>query len=207
MKKSSKKPSADLPKTPVAPEIIPNAMPDMGNDIADVGNIDKIRDILFGNQTRDYDKRFVRMENQLTQEAAELKSELLKRIDSLEVYIKQEIKDINQRLKNETNERADSITMVQRELKEAVESLNKKLLQEEENLADKSTELRNQILDQSKQLSDDIMAKYDKTSSNLKMTAEELDDAKVNRSDLSGFFLDLAMRVSGDEGGMGNSRE
>ncbi len=198
MKQSSKKPSADLPETPV---------PDMGNDIADVGNIDKIRDILFGNQTRDYEKRFVRMENQLTQEAAELKSELLKRIDSLEIYIKQEIKDINQRLKNETNERADATTMVQRELKEAVESLNKKLLQEEENLAEKSTELRNQILDQSKQLSEDIMAKYDKTSSNLKMTAEELDDAKVNRSDLSGFFLDLAMRVSGDEGSLGNSRE
>ncbi len=195
MKKSSKSDAADLTEAsqPTSPR------PDMGVDIADAGSMDKIRDILFGNQARDYEKRFIKMENQLNQEAAELKDELLKRVDTLESYIKQEIKDINERIKNESSERSDAHTLLQRELKEGVEALHKKLLQEEENLSRKSTELREQILEQSKQLSSEIMTKHDQATHSLKQVSQELDDAKVNRSDLSGFFLDIAMRLSGDD--------
>lgn len=175
-------------------------MPGMGADIADAGSMDKIRDILFGNQAKDYENRFFKMEQQLTQEAAELKDEFLKRIDALEGYIKQEIKDINERIKNESNERADAHQMIQREIKEGFESLSKKLLHDEENLAKKSTELREQILEQSKALSTDILSKYDQASNNLKQASLQLDDAKVNRSDLSGFFLEIAMRLSGEDG-------
>ncbi|MCG8634897.1 MAG: hypothetical protein MI863_13770 [Desulfobacterales bacterium] len=195
MKKSSKKDAAEIPEAP-QPQAV---RPEMGVDIADAGSMDKIRDILFGNQARDYEKRFIKMENQLNREAAELKDELLKRIDTLESYIKQEIKDINERIKNETSERTDAHTQVMRELKEGFETLNKKLLQEEENLSRRSTELREQILEQSKQLSSEIMAKHDQAAHNLKQAAQELDDVKVNRSDLSGFFLDIAMRLSGDD--------
>ena len=174
-------------------------VPGMGSHLAEDGNMDKIRDILFGNQAKDYEKRFVRMETQLTQEADALKEELLKRIDALEDYFKQEIKDINGRIKNESNDRSGFQKNLQKELQEAFESLNKKLLQEEENLAEKSTDLREQILKQSKQLSAEILSKSEHASNNLKLTAQELDDAKVNISDLSGFFLELAMRLSDDE--------
>ncbi|MFH2060844.1 MAG: hypothetical protein ABIJ59_18385 [Pseudomonadota bacterium] len=184
--------SKQVSKSPVAPA--------MGADIADAGSMDKIRDILFGNQARDYENRFNKMEQQLTQEAAELKDELLKRIDALEGYIKQEIKDINERIKNESNERADAHKIIQREIKEGFESLGKKLLHNEENLAKKSTELREKILEQSKALSSEILSKYDQTSNNLKQASQQLDDAKVNRSDLSGFFLEIAMRLSGEDG-------
>ncbi len=178
----------------------------MGTGMSGAGNIDKIRDILFGNQAKDYEKRFIRMENQLIQESGELKEELLKRIDSLELYVKKEMKDINDRIKKESDERVTSDKGIHQELKESFEALNKKILQEETNLAEKSTELRDQILEQSKQLSAEIRSKADNASNSLKQTANELDDAKVNRSDLSGFFLELAMRLSGDQnlGSSGN---
>jgi hypothetical protein len=181
------------------PSLSKETKSDMGNEFGEVGNMDKIRDILFGNQAKDYEKRFAAMETRLVQEAGDLKTELLKRIDALEAYTKQEIKDLNTRIRNESNERVDSHKAIQNELKQGVESLNKKLVQGEENLATKSTELRDQILSQSKQLSEEILTKSDNASKNLKHTAQELDDAKVNRSDLSGFFLELAMRLSNDE--------
>lgn len=177
----------------------------MGNELAEVGSMDKIRDILFGNQAKDYEKRFVTMEKRLAQEAFELKEELLKRIDALEIYTKQEMKDINARIKKESNERADTHKIIQGELKQGVESLNKKIVQGEENLSIKSTELRDQILAQSKQLSEEILSRYDTASKNMKQTAQELDTAKVNRSDLSGFFLELAMRLS-DDGNTGSGK-
>ncbi len=175
-------------------------------DMADAGNMDKIRDILFGHQARDYDKRFAGLEQQLTQEAAELKLALIKRLDALETYVKQELRDINDRINSESSARADADTRLNQDLKDAADSLTKKLARDEEGLVKKSTELRDQILDQSKQLSTEITAKYDQTAANLKKTAQELDDTKVNRSDLSGFFLELAMRLSGDDTPMGQSK-
>ncbi len=41
----------------------------------EVNNVDKIRDILFGNQMRDYDAKFARLEERLQAEAAELRVE------------------------------------------------------------------------------------------------------------------------------------
>ena len=172
--------------------------------IPEAQSMDKIRDILFGNQARDYEKRFSRMESQLAQESQDLKTELLKRIDALESYFKQEIKDINLRIKNETDDRVHGQEDLRKDLKERFESLNKKLVQEEENLARKSSELRDQILEQSKQLTSEILSRSDQAATSLKQTARELDTAKVNRSDLSGFFLELAMRLSNDEA-MGGS--
>ena len=39
-------------------------------------SVDKIRDILFGSQMRDYDKRFTRLEERLSQDAITLREEL-----------------------------------------------------------------------------------------------------------------------------------
>lgn len=170
-------------------------------EMADAGNMDKIRDILFGNQARDYEKRFAAMETRVARETSDLKQELLKRIDALEGYIKQEIKDINERIKNESGERSDADESIHHDMKDGFERLSKKLLIEEENLAKKSTELREQILEQSKTLSDDILSKHEQASGQLRQAAKELDETKVNRSDLSGFFLEIAMRLSSDDNG------
>ena len=37
-----------------------------GNEAPEGANVDKIRDILFGSQMRDYEKRFVRLEDNVT---------------------------------------------------------------------------------------------------------------------------------------------
>ncbi len=49
-------------------------------DDAGGGNIDKVRDILFGGQMRDYERRFSRLEERLVQETAELKDDVRKRL-------------------------------------------------------------------------------------------------------------------------------
>ncbi|MCF6249406.1 MAG: hypothetical protein L3J69_18930 [Desulfobacula sp.] len=187
--------SNDSPKSKTATA----ANEGMDIEMADAGNMDKIRDILFGNQARNYEKRFAKMETRVAREAVDLKEELIKRIDALEGYVKQEIKDINERIKSESNDRADAENSIHQEMKDSFEKLNQKLVIGEENLAKKSTELREQILEQSKMLSDEIALKHDHAANNLRQMTQELDDTKVNRSDLSGFFLEIAMRLSGGE--------
>src|SRR5437879_3236643 len=54
------------------------------------GNVDKIRDILFGNQMRDYETRFARLEETVAKETAEMRESSRRRFDQLEQYIKRE---------------------------------------------------------------------------------------------------------------------
>ena len=58
-------------------------------------NVEKIRDILFGSQMRDYEKRFQRLEERLTKDAEALREELKKRFDGLETS-RQRIRDGNE---------------------------------------------------------------------------------------------------------------
>ncbi|MEO5721469.1 MAG: hypothetical protein ABIR71_08375, partial [Chthoniobacterales bacterium] len=62
-------------------------------------NVDRIRDILFGSQMRDYDGRFQRVEERLVREAAELRGDLQKRLEALEAYMKGEVESLTHRLR------------------------------------------------------------------------------------------------------------
>ena len=48
-------------------------------NIQQPGNVDKIRDILFGSQMRDYETRFARLEETLSKEASELRESTRRR--------------------------------------------------------------------------------------------------------------------------------
>ena len=65
------------------------------------GNLEKIRDILFGAQVRDHDRRFSTLEQNLVKEAAALRAELTKRFDALEAFMQQEVAVLSERLHHE----------------------------------------------------------------------------------------------------------
>src|SRR6188508_56549 len=48
--------------------------------IDESGKVDRIRDILFGSQMRDYDSRFQRLEERLTRDAADTRADIQKRL-------------------------------------------------------------------------------------------------------------------------------
>ena len=57
-------------------------------------NVDRIRNILFGSQMRDYDGRFQRLEERLVRDAAEVRSDLQKRLEALEAFMKGEVESL-----------------------------------------------------------------------------------------------------------------
>src|SRR5271156_6994708 len=82
-------------------------------------NVDKIRDILFGSQMRDYDKRFSRLEERLAKAAEALRDDLKKRFDSLESFVQQEVESLHQRLKTEKSERVETLKEITREKRDS----------------------------------------------------------------------------------------
>lgn len=169
-------------------------------ELAETGSVDKIRDILFGNQMRDFERRFSQMEERMAKATHDLRDEIHKRLEALELFFKNEIQAVTERLKAETEQLSDTDKQLSDELKNASSTLKKAIAQTEEHLSERSTDLRQQILEQSKSLTEEIQVKNEESSEALRHMANQLDDAKINRSTLAEYLIEMAMRIS-DHGG------
>ncbi|MBA3767420.1 MAG: hypothetical protein H0W99_10600 [Acidobacteria bacterium] len=167
-------------------------------DLSGGGNIDKIRDILFGVQMRDYEKRFARLEERLIKEAGDLRDDTKKRFDALELYIKQEFESLTQRLIAEQHTRGEAVEALSLGITDTARAFEKKAAQMDEQSAKSKSELRQQILDQSKSLNDDIRQKYEQLTAALQREAADLRTDKTDRSALAALFTEVAMRLNND---------
>jgi hypothetical protein len=164
--------------------------------LAGAGNIEKIRDILFGSQVREYEKRFARLEDRMQKEVNSLKDDLRKTFESLEHYMKKEFELLNERQKTEQNDRSAAVQDLVRELKDTSLATEKKISQLEDQLNRRSRELHEEILGQSKTISEEIRQKHETISGILEQEAKELQVDKVDRANLSELFMEMAMRLS-----------
>jgi phage host-nuclease inhibitor protein Gam len=167
-------------------------------EVSEASSVDRIRDIIFGNQMQDYERRFARLEERIMQEIGELRENAGNRLDSLETYINKEVESVNDRIKAEQDKRAETVNKVAKELKDAVKSITKNIERLEEKLGKDSHELRQQLLDQSKNLSSEIQKKYKEVSAALDQAALELRDEKVDRAMLSELLMEMAVRISSE---------
>ncbi len=164
-------------------------------EVREGANVDKIRDILFGSNMREYEKRFARLEERLTKSSDALRDDLKKRFDTLESYVREEMESNNQRLKAEKAERSEGLKELTRETRDSAKSLEKKLSQLEEQLSSTQVDLRARILEQSKTLSNQIQKAKDELETALDREAETLRTDKTDRAMLADLFTELSLRL------------
>jgi DNA anti-recombination protein RmuC len=167
-------------------------------ELSGAGNIDKIRDILFGVQMRDYEKRFARLEERLIKEANELREDTRKRFDALEQYVRQELESLNLLVTAEQNTRGEAFEALSQSLKETARNFEKKTTQMDEQSTRSQSALRQQLLEQSKSLNDEIRRKYEELTAVLEREAQELRTDKTDRSALAALFTEVALRLNND---------
>jgi hypothetical protein len=169
-----------------------------GTNLSDLNSLDRVRDILFGNQVREVDKRFARLEERLAKELTNLRDETKKRLDYLETYIKKEVDSLTERLKNEQSERDAGVKALAEDHKNLAISLEKKFTQFDEQTANSQREMREHLLNQSNSLQDDIRQKYAEILALLERETQELRKEKTDRSQLASLFSELAIRLNAD---------
>jgi DNA repair exonuclease SbcCD ATPase subunit len=177
----------------------PAARPADGKAVPDelsAGSLDKVRDILFGAQVRDADRRFVRLEERIAKESAELKEDVRKRLSALEQFVKQELDALADRLKSEHEARADADKEQSRELRETAKGIEKKFGQVDDHLARVQRELRQQLLEAQQKLGDEIQRQSQENLARLAREASDLRTEKVDRSALAAMLTELAMRLT-----------
>ena len=168
---------------------------------AESGNVDKIRDILFGAQMRDYDRRFSGLEERLLQEAAALREEVAQRLGATEQFVRGELDALTARLSAEQRDRTqavrettDALTNVNRELSERIAALA-------EQTAQHHRELRQAMSEQQRALTDEGSRRHQELTAAMRREGNDLRNAKIDRTALAGMFAELAHRLSNEGDG------
>jgi uncharacterized protein YukE len=173
-------------------------IPTPDGDKHEAANVDKIRDIIFGSQMRDYEKRFSRLDERLTADAQALREDTKKRLDTLEAFVQKEIDALSQRLKAEKAERVEALKELKGESRDAAKAAEKRLSQIDDQLAKEAAALRGQLLEQSKQQTTQIEAKYRALSDLLDRETQALRSDKADREALADLFTEMAMRLKNE---------
>ena len=161
-------------------------------------SVDKIRDILFGSQIKNYESRFARLEETLARETAELKETMRRRFESVEGFFRKEADSLSSRLKAEREERTEALKGIARDLKVASDALSMKILELDNRSAEENSGLRQELMQESRKLLEEIRHKSDSLSALVERRAEELRSQKVDRAALAALLTEMAVELSED---------
>lgn len=167
--------------------------------VAEAGSIDKIRDILFGEQSRDLEGRLSLLGERLAEDTTSIRAELRETVQSLEASTGTELQSLSTSLDRERSERKESVGDVVRQLKSAVESLEGRISKLGEEMSRSHSELRRLILDQAETVTEEGRRNHEVVVSTLDDRVRELRDEKADRVALADLFTEISLRLKDTE--------
>ncbi|ALG69120.1 hypothetical protein [Beggiatoa leptomitoformis] len=160
-----------------------------------IGSVEKIRDILFGNQIRDYDKRFKRLEERLIQESQQMRDDMSNRMHALEELLNSEVDALSEKNKAERQERILNVQDLQHELNALKNEVNNRSAQLEEQFSKELKLLRQQLHSKTQEIVAQLRLQNDNLTGLVSQEISQLQEEKVSRSDLAAFFSEFALRL------------
>jgi uncharacterized protein YPO0396 len=163
----------------------------------EVENISKIRDILFGNNMHEYEKRFEQLEQKLANSVQENRIEAEKKINALETFLRKELKMLNEKILEEESARIKSDKKIIAELEALEESLSKF----KQSTADNFSEDREHFLQFSNSIGEQITELNKSLRERMEEISNQLQTNKVERSSLAMLFTEMAYNIAGEQNG------
>ncbi len=164
-----------------------------------LGNIDQIRDIIFGAQLREYDNRFDKIDSDLSmmQQDMQTRTEQIKTVLSGEMRaaidsFEKKIKSITLNTQEESADLRQQIDRVNRKFSSSIEALDEAIDNQTSSLRDELSQTRDRLSEESRTLKTQVFEELDRRFSMLR-------DVKVSRDDMAEILFELGMRLKGTE--------
>ena len=165
---------------------------------AEDGNIDQVRELLFGAQARDFDSRIERLGERLTRDAEALRAEINGRLDSLEEHIRAEFRAVGQAQKEERQEREKGLRDVERALTKSTDKLRAAIDDTREKLQSGDGELRESLLQEAKKLRGEIADRHKELGDRLDAESRELRETLTDRQALGDLLTEVGLRLKNE---------
>ena len=164
---------------------------------AESGNVDQIREILFGGHLRAFDERFELVESRLAKETEALRKATDKRIQDLERLAAEIREEAGDRLGAETNSRELALNKFELAMGQSRADAESQMAAMEDRFAEQIKQVRAELKAMHKDLST-ALARADREQAKA---AENLDHGKVARKDLAELFRGLAQTLQPEKTG------
>lgn len=163
---------------------------------AAAGNIDQIRDIIFGTQMRDYDRRFSQLEERLLKDSADLRDEFRQRLTSLEEYVRREMDTLSDRLSSEQRSRTGALQELSGAMDQLGRTADRRFGELGEEAAKSQRDLRGELARHASNFTEELQRRTGELSAALKREADELHARKADRAALGALFAEVAARLA-----------
>ncbi len=189
--KMSERELTPAPPDPPPPVLVSPSSPDE--------SLDKVRDILFGAQSREFERRFAMLEADLLRKTAEARAEADQRLEALEAQLRQDVEQLTDRIQSEHQARTQTINAVTTELQKLTRQLDDKITELGQHSTEAQEDIRQQLVDEAQLLSNQLEQKSDDLQAALTHEVEQLDQHKLNRADIAQMFSEMAKRFLGEK--------
>lgn len=174
----------------------PEDLPPAPSEDGAAGNIDKIRDIIFGGQMQEYDRRFRALEDRLLKASTDLRADLDKRVTTLEAYFRKELDTLSANLKGEQESRTLALEESAAKLDEVRKQASQRLANLANEAAERDRDVRAQLQERAQALSQEIHDKVTALALELRREADELRQGKTDRTGLAALLSEMALRLA-----------
>ncbi len=170
---------------------------DNGGTQIDGGDLDTLRDILFGPQVQETDSRLGVLEKKLLQTRKELSASIAEEVGSLRDTSNAQLEAARQelvwQLEKQNNEQTSQLRTQQEEQKIALDKLsvdlNEKLSAAQQKLGEKIDDLSNSLSEQLMEMQADFRQRDDDLRQQMLTVSAWLDERKTSREDLSALLI------------------
>lgn len=164
-----------------------------------LGNIDQIRDIIFGSQLREYDNRFDKIESDLDNVQQDLQNriEQVKNVVLTEVRasvesLEKKIKSVGLTAQEENADLRQQLDRVNRKFSSSLEAID-------EALDKQTTSIREDLSTSRDNLHEEVRLLKVQVFEELERRFSLLREVKVSKDDMAEFLFELGMRIKGTE--------
>lgn len=165
---------------------------------ADAPGVDKIRELLFGNQMQDYDRRFTVMEDRFLQKLRDVEAESARSLTSLETSMKKQLESMGAQFRSEKDVLAEADKALDRGLRENLQALEKRIGQATDHLGRLEREFMERLERASQDLRDEMRRRSEDMHATLERMFGELSSVKTDRNLLAGLFVEIARCLNQD---------
>jgi hypothetical protein len=172
---------------------------DTHSDISQIGNVDQIREILFGSQTRELNQRFDMIEKEIHSLKDEVYAKIQQNHNDFNAYVEGEFEAISKKIKSissqqqmEFNDIRDISTKQEKRLQSSIDIVEEELNAKREQLQKSQLENRDMLRLEMKTLKDELLKALGERTT-------QLQDEKLSKDDAADIMMEVAIKMKGTQ--------
>ena len=160
-----------------------------------LGDIEKVRDILFGKYVANFEERFANLESRLEGDVDQLKNKLVNKLEGMDDKVNRSLAKLDERIEQENAERDAGFSDMQKGLSEAEKSLQHSISLMEDQASQELVEMRKTFKANQEELIDQLTVAQKSLMSEITSQKEQLELDKVGRQSLALLLDEMAVKL------------